>query len=306
MMKNQVGAIVVTYNRLELLQQCVASLLEQTAGCDVLIVDNASTDGTAAWMNEFCRKNPQVHYRNTGANLGGAGGFNYGMRWAVEEGYEFIWIMDDDCLPEKNALEKLLEADKILDGSYGWLSSAALWTDGRECRMNRQSLANNYYEYMHLIEHGLIQAKHATFVSLFMRAHTVLRFGLPIKDYYIWGDDLEYTRRIAVRAKVPCFLVGQSRVIHAMKNNQGSNIAKDVPQRIARYNYAFRNENHLFRQEGIQGFAYYTAKCALNFLRILRFAKDHRLKRMAVVVRQYILGLFFNPKIEYVTLEGKK
>ena len=77
-----------------------------------------------------------------------------------------------------------------------------------------------------------------------------------------------------------------------------------MPERIARYNYAFRNENHLFRQEGVRGFIYYSAKCALNLWRILRLSKDHRLRRCLIIVKQYVAGLFFNPNIEYISKEG--
>lgn len=58
------------------------------------------------------------------------------MRWAVESGYEYIWIMDDDTLPEPSALEKLLEADRVLGGpaNCGFLSSVVLWTDGHHYR----------------------------------------------------------------------------------------------------------------------------------------------------------------------------
>ena len=132
--QNPTAAVVVTHNRIDLLKQCVAHLENQTCACDILIVDNASTDGTAQWLES----KPELNYRNTGANLGGAGGFNLGMRWAVEKGYDFVWVMDDDCLPQSEALQKLLEADGILEGSYGWLSSSVLWTDGNLCRMNLQ------------------------------------------------------------------------------------------------------------------------------------------------------------------------
>ncbi len=71
-MKSPVAAIVVTYNRLELLRQCVEALRAQTAACDILIVDNASTDGTANWL----ASQPDLHCRNTGSNLGGAGGLS--------------------------------------------------------------------------------------------------------------------------------------------------------------------------------------------------------------------------------------
>ena len=67
-MERKVAAIVVTYNRQALLKQCIQHLLAQTVACTVLLVDNASTDGTAEWAQAFCAKNSRVRYRNTGSN----------------------------------------------------------------------------------------------------------------------------------------------------------------------------------------------------------------------------------------------
>lgn len=287
------AAVVVTYNRLDLLRQCAQALRNQTVACDILIVDNASTDGTSQWL----ASQPDLHYRDTGSNLGGAGGFNLGMRWAVETGYDYVWVMDDDTLPQPDALEKLLEADKILEGNYGWLSSVALWTDGSECRMNRQKLNKRFYEFSPLLKYGLVQAEQATFVSLFLRSETIRRFGLPIKEFFIWGDDIEFTRRIAVRGGLPCFTVGQSQVIHATKSNVGSNIALDDVERIGRYFYAFRNEAHLYRQEGIKGRAYCAAKRCRDFLWIIRYGKP-KWPRFRVLFRGIWAGFFFRPEVE--------
>lgn len=68
---------------------------------------------------------------------------------------------------------------------------------------------------------------------------------------------------------LPCFVVGKSQVIHAMKENTGSNISTDMPERIDRYRYAFRNEGYLYRQEGLKGNVYYLAKCGYNIFQIL-------------------------------------
>ena len=100
----KIAAIVVTYNRKELLKECINALLDQDyENCDVLVIDNASTDGTENYIAEEI-KNKKVKYYNTGANLGGAGGFNYGMRKAVEEKYEYAWVMDDDCIVKRDTL----------------------------------------------------------------------------------------------------------------------------------------------------------------------------------------------------------
>lgn len=292
------AAVVVTYNRLELLRQCVEALRNQTVACDILVVDNASTDGTAQWLES----KPELNCRNTGANLGGAGGFNLGMRWAVEAGYDYVWVMDDDCLPQPDALEKLLEADSVLEGSYGWLSSVALWTDGSECRMNRQKLNKRFYEFSPLLKYGLVQAEQATFVSLFLRGETIRRVGLPIKEFFIWGDDIEFTRRIAVRGGLPCFMAGQSQVVHATKTNVGSNVALDDVERIDRYFYAFRNEAHLYRQEGMKGRIYCFAKRCRDFLWILRYGKPKG-PRLRILFRGIWAGFLFRPTVERIPEE---
>ena len=301
----RIAAIVVTYNRKELLLQCLEHLLAQEgAACDVLVVDNASTDGTRQAVEQLGKN--RILYRNTGENLGGAGGFNFGMRWAVEEGYDYLWVMDDDTLPRPDALAQLWAAHERLGGSYGFLSSTVLWTDGKECRMNRQKIRKRFFEHVELLQFGMIQIEQATFVSLFFPANVVVQEGLPIKEFFIWGDDIEYTRRLSVRSNRDCYLVGKSIVVHQMQNNTGSNIATDVPQRIARYHYAFRNESYTYRQEGWKGIAYYLAKCGLNFLRILRQARDHRFRRCTVLLAGMMQGIVFRPRVEYVSGSTKK
>lgn len=297
---SKIAAIVVTYNRIELLKQCIEALQKQTQACDILIVNNASTDNTEKVVTELAQQVPNLKYRNTGANIGGAGGFNYGMKWAVQDGYDYIWIMDDDCLPKEDALKKLVEADKILKGNYGWLASAVLWQDGRECKMNRPKLKKSFYDYMELMQYGIVQAEQATFVSVFFRKEVIQQVGLPIKDFFIWGDDIEYTRRITVRNNLQSFVVGKSQVIHAMQENNGSNIATDVPERIDRYKYAFRNEGYLYRQEGWKGVIYYFAKCGWNWIKILIYAPNNKFRRSYVLWSSVLKGLVFNPKVEFI------
>ncbi len=295
---NKVAAVVVTYNRIELLKECLGALEKQNYPCDILVVDNASTDETEKYISLIKSKYDNLYYKNTGANIGGAGGFNSGMRWSVEAGYEYVWVMDDDCLPYSDALQKLIEADDMLNGKYGWLASAVLWKDGHECKMNRVKLKKSFYEYLEYMQYGIVQAEQATFVSLFLKTKTIREAGLPIKEFFIWGDDIEYTRRISVRMHLPCFIAGRSKVIHAMKENTGSNIATDIPERIDRYKYAFRNECYLYRQEGWKGICYYFAKCGWNLLKIVLKSKNYKFKRIIVLIKSVLIGLMFNPRVE--------
>lgn len=139
MLKNDIVAVVVTYNRKVLLNKCIKSLKAQTYPLDILIIDNASTDGTA---DMFKKDMERTIYYNTGANIGGAGGFNVGIKIAAKLGYNYYWLMDDDTIPQIDSLEKLVWADRYLNGDYGFLASNVLWKDGSICIMNRQKYYN--------------------------------------------------------------------------------------------------------------------------------------------------------------------
>ena len=285
--KSAVAAVVVTYNRLELLRQCVDALRAQTTVCDILIVDNASTDGTDKWL----ATQPDLCYRNTGSNLGGAGGFNYGMRWAVEAGYDYVWVMDDDTLPHPDALEKLMAADYALGGNYGWLSSAALWTDGTYCQMNLQR--RTPYRAIDVSALSPVPSVMASFVSLLLKRDTIIRHGLPISDFFIWSDDWEYTRRISISHQ--CFTVPKSKVIHAMKSNNVVSIATDSPDRLPRYRYFYRNDVYLYRREGLCGWLWLLAKDFWHSLQVIRAGEFSRLQ---VIWSGFLSGCSFFPEAE--------
>ncbi len=96
---NKISAIVVTYNRKELLKECICALIKNAEDADIFIIDNASTDGTQEEIKTFV-DNQRVYYFNTGENIGGAGGFNYGIKQAYSKEYEYNWLMADDTIVE--------------------------------------------------------------------------------------------------------------------------------------------------------------------------------------------------------------
>lgn len=296
-------AVVVTYNRLALLKQCIECLLNQRGvNCDVLVVDNASTDGTDEYLQKLQSANPRVHRHNPGENLGGAGGFNIGIRLAAEAGYKWIWIMDDDTMPEPDALSKLMAADAQLGGRYGWLSSRTLWSDGSLCKMNIQRQT----PYKELPAEAFLQplavAQMASFVSLLIPAQTICRFGLPIKEFFIWTDDWEYTRRIS--RELPCHVASESVVVHAMTSNTTSDLSMDSDDRIARYKYAFRNDVFLYRREGIKGWLWLLLKNIWNTAKVLLRCKKGRWNRIKVIWSSFAKGTSFKPAIEHIGEDG--
>ena len=292
-MDKRTVAVVVTYNRKDTLTRCIDALLAQTAPVDVLIIDNASTDGTAEMVAP--RLCDRVRYRNTGANLGGAGGFQYGVRLAVQEGYDLLWLMDDDCIPQPEALEALLSADKELEGNYGFLSGMAYWRDGNLCNMNVQK--TGIKSKIEDLTSPIVPVMMATFVSVLIPAQRVRQVGLPIKEFFIWSDDLEYTRRLS--RQYPCYAVTGSRVLHDMHSNDKVNIATDSADRLGRYAYLYRNEVYVYRREGVKGWLYLIPRVCLHLAKVL-LKSNHKAKKMQVILSSFFAGFRFNPPIEYV------
>lgn len=287
---NEVAAIVVTYNRKELLKECIEKLKEQTYPLDILVIDNASTDGTGD-MFIYCDKN--IHYFNTGSNLGGAGGFNYGMKRAYEMGYDYFWLMDDDTMPTKTALEMFIKKDKILNGKYGFLTSKVLWKDESICTMNIQKITK-WKKMVNFEDEQIIQ--YASFVSFFMKSTQAKQSGFPYKDFFIWADDWEYSRRISKMEK--CYFIPESIVHHWSNNNVGANIVNSDIERMGRFKYMYRNDVVLYRQDGIEGIIYLKIRNAIHIIRILM--KGRNVKQKIKIIKQAsIEGKKFHPIIEY-------
>ncbi len=186
-----VWAVIVTRDRLALLEQCLAALRAQERRPDrILVVDNASSDGTAA----FLAAQDDVEVLRLEENVGGAGGFHAGMRRAHASGAEWLWLMDDDTIPRPGALAALLAPE---DGGLILRASVAVWKDGRLHPMNVPGLERERIEpLVEAAPHRLLPLRTSTFVSLLVHRDAVDRFGLPEARYFIWSDDIEYTARV--------------------------------------------------------------------------------------------------------------
>lgn len=289
-----IATIVVTHNRKELLLTCIQCLQKQTYHTDILVFDNASNDGTDDAVKHLVETGT-IYYENTGKNLGGAGGFHYGIHCAMQLNYDYFWVMDDDCLAKPNALEHLMKRALKMTTSFGFLCSKVNWTNDELCDMNRQK--STPYRDTTDFHSEQVPVSMSSFVGLLLPRRVVQKFGLPIKEFFIWSDDWEYTRRIS--RQLSCYLINQSVVVHAMKNNTVVNIATDQPERLPRYRYFYRNDVVLYRREGLIGMCYLVAKNVWHSLQVLRFSHGSRLTKLGIIWSGFFAGLRFHPSIEY-------
>ncbi|MBD5521488.1 MAG: glycosyltransferase [Lachnospiraceae bacterium] len=246
-MESKVIAIVVTYNRKELLMECLTGILNQSVQVErIILIDNASTDGTEAELKKtgiLERKN--FVYRRMKQNLGGAGGFYKGIQTSLEFMCDWLWIMDDDTIPDRNCLENLLAASKIVNEKVSFFASSVNGSSNEPMNvpnLDIRATGNGYSDWYKYLEYGLVKIEMATFVSLLININAVKQCGLPCKDFFLWGDDSEYTLRLC-RNYGNAYFVGKSKVCHKRAVAKKLSINDEIDtNRIKNYFYQYRND----------------------------------------------------------------
>jgi rhamnopyranosyl-N-acetylglucosaminyl-diphospho-decaprenol beta-1,3/1,4-galactofuranosyltransferase len=242
----RISAVVVTYNRLELLQRLVKVLADVPSLGEVLVIDNASSDGTREWLAGHTEG--PVRARTLERNTGGAGGFHEGLRWAVERGADLVWLMDDDGLPEPDCLPLLLARAGDLDF---WGPVVVDEADPERLVFpirlpGGARVVHAMTEVRRAAEDGLIRGIVIPFNGVLVTRDLVERIGLPRAEFFIWGDDHEYRLR-AERAGARIATVVDARVRHPSVGALGSPMAfgrttyNDTPSDLKHYCMARNN-----------------------------------------------------------------
>ena len=217
-----VCAVVVTYNRKELLTGCLDALLAQSHAVDrIVVIDNASTDGTSQHLAENgYLSDRRIEHFVLAENGGGAAGFHEGFKRALEAGANWIWAMDDDGLPHAECLQHLLSAgpaagqfrgpvvlarEQMSDDANDRLAfaGAAETPRGRVLLATRRDIDEHARD-------GVLAGYACAFNGVLIQRTAASRIGLPKKEFFIWGDEWDYIFRAQKQG------IGMSTVTRAL------------------------------------------------------------------------------------------
>jgi rhamnopyranosyl-N-acetylglucosaminyl-diphospho-decaprenol beta-1,3/1,4-galactofuranosyltransferase len=210
-------AVVVTFNRRDLLTKCLRGILSQSVPADhILIVNNASTDGTAEMLR---RDFPQLEVLHLPENIGASGGFYEGFKWAHERGFDWIWATDDDGTPAPDCLEILLarrgEQPEVIvprqrdsqDRDYGFVIM-----QGKPREVTQDVIAGRHSP----TDRRFLFA----WVGCLVPRQAIDAIGLPARDFFIWFDDSEYALRLRKHGGIGVRCVPEAVMFHDMGDNR--------------------------------------------------------------------------------------
>ena len=226
-MSDNVCAVVVTYNRKDLLIECLEALQKQTRPIQgIYLIDNASTDGTPElllekgyitelppkdlkepWEKEFEIKNLtnrapiKIHYVRMHENTGGAGGFYEGVKRGYEKGYDWLWLMDDDCIVENDCLNEQLRYT-----NFNEISCPIKLSINNKADFAYKKLKINLNNYKTLVSN-------LPFNGMLINRNVIEKIGFPPKDFYIDRDDIYYSLK-ALHSGFKLYIITTAKLYH--------------------------------------------------------------------------------------------
>ncbi|MBU2921647.1 glycosyltransferase family 2 protein [Winogradskyella psychrotolerans] len=288
-------AVVVTYNRLPLLKETIEALINVGEGLDkVFVINNASTDNTHEFLSKLTKENALIEEYLMEENLGGSGGFYMGIKHAYDKGYDYIWIMDDDSIVTPDSLLPLKTAFKEVE-NVGFCCSKVVWTDGDAHKMNIPEVSRmNDNKISFFADPGYVNVNSCSFVSVLIHRDIVKEVGYPYKDFFIWFDDVEYTKRIIKKGYKGLFSE-KSIVIHKTLTNYAVDLYNCEKKDFWKMKYGIRNRTFMLKKH--KDYAMLLLYTLRSFYRALT-RKNNKLEAFSIAVVQVFKGLRFNPKNE--------
>lgn len=289
-----IASVIVTHNRKEMLLKCLHSIHNQDCSLDcVYLVLVACNDGT----KEFIQSNenlPKIKYIEFEGNVGGAGGFSEGLKQAVLDGHDWVWLMDDDASANPDALSKLINHPYAKSKDTAILNSRVLWKDNLHHVRSLPLLHPT--GYAHDLQNKSIRISASTFVSCLIKSAAVLEKGLPYKEFFIWFDDAEYTGRILKNYRG--YLIGESIVYHHTSENEPLSLSQINPQNNYRFFCFIRNRTFHELKEKLPKRVRFL-KHLNDFWEIIS-CSQFKLLGLKVFFKGLLAGYRFSPKIDYI------
>ena len=255
--------VIVTYNRLELLRECLECVDNQTLKFhSVVLVNNCSTDGTSEYLKEYCKNKKNIALINTDCNLGGSGGFELGVK-NVPKDTDYVLLIDDDAMLDKKFLEEIdkHKEEEILAYSGTIRTENVIDTSHRRRLKNSILMTKSDVPVSEYEEESFLYDL-STFCGLVVNKKLIDKIGYPRGDYFIWYDDTEYSLRVLKHTNI--------KNVNSACINHKTKVSTDAKLNWKSY-YGYRNQIDVGKRYSKVPLIYITYRYLFHRLKILQF-----------------------------------
>ncbi|HXZ95058.1 MAG TPA: glycosyltransferase [Dehalococcoidia bacterium] len=298
----RIACVVVAFNNGSNIGKLIAALITQSKPIkEIIVIDNDSSDDTVKVVKE---RFPQATLLANASNTGVGGGYAQGMEYAYQKGYEWVWLLDGDSLPQTTALEELGKAFTSLGSTHpriGILASCPVdpLTGGRwNGFLWRGRFVNLPVELARSQEPFLVDSTISS--GCLVSRQAIEDVGLPRADFFMDFVDHEYNLRMRrneyeimfVPASVIYHEIGQPRVIKSRMMRAIARLVTKGPLGIEapwRQYYMVRNEVYTFWHEfrNYRALFFFMLLVVRMIIGMLLFNDRDKIKR----IRYIMLGL---------------
>lgn len=291
-------AVVLTYNRLHCLKECIAAIRAQTRMPDsIIVVDNGSAADTGEWL----RQQQGLHVVPIMPNIGPAAGMKRGLREAFELGFDWIWCMDDDGLPDPRALEVMLRTRPEM---IGIKNSVVLDIKNRKDIVFK--LAGGF-KTIDDIKEPYVPGDINPWNGTLIHRSVIQTLGYPREELFLWGEETEFYYRVKRSGRFEMMSVRDSHHFHPKNASQFYKGDWNVKANWRAYyfirnRYAILLSKHRTRAGALSEYMVFLSGLTFFVMSRQKQDKAKKLKLISIGARDAITGNFRKSYPEVVKL----
>lgn len=258
----KIFVIIVTYKGHQWYERCFTSLRNSEYPVQTIVIDNASNDGTVEYIREHF---PEIHLIESKENLGFGRANNLGMRYALDHGCDYVFLLNQDAWVETNTLGELVRIHQTYP-NYGLLSPMHINAEKDhlnilldDSKLNYELLSDLYFK----TPKDVYTITYANAAAWLLPRKTLETIGGFCPMFFYCGEDDDYMNRLKFH-KIQMGICPSFRIVHDSKYrlNESARLASKAAREGL---YEILNIN--IKNEPINLFCYYLRKWILNFLR---------------------------------------
>ncbi len=197
-MDKLVCLIILNWNGLDDTIECIESCFKLTySNFYILLVDNASSDGSESILRE---RYPDINFIQTGENLGFAGGNNVGIKFALENDADYVWLLNNDTVVDSEALSELVkvaeksESNAIVGSKiYFYNEPKKIWFAGGIWRKNKLFASHFGDGEVDVGQYDKIcEVDYITGCSLLVKSTVIKEIGMMNEKYFMYWEDVDW------------------------------------------------------------------------------------------------------------------